>query len=92
MKPDGAFLLGLFLHSPFIATLRRGVDRFLPFVREDAHPYHYTRATARELLERHFRIEREVMVFRRDDALVPSFHREDRMFICRKQAWKPVAG
>lgn len=85
LRPGGMFLLGLFLHSPFIATLRKGVDRFLPFAREDAHPYHYTRSSTREMLRRHLDIEREVLAFRKDDAWVPAFHREDRLFICRRR-------
>lgn len=85
LRPTGIFLLGLFLHSRPIAAARKLIDRYLPFAREDAHPYHYTRRSARELLDRHFRVEREVCVFRRDDALVPAFHREDRMFVCRQR-------
>lgn len=83
LRPDGVFLLGLFLHSPPVAAVRKVVDRLLPFAREDAHPYHFTRASARALLERHFRVEREVLVFRKSNALVPALHREDRMFVCR---------
>lgn len=84
LKADGTFVLGIFLHSPPIAVLRRFVDRWLPFAREDAHPYHFTRESIRSLLERRFRVEREILVHRKDDALVPSFHREDRVYLCRR--------
>ena len=85
LKPRGIFLLGLFLHSEPIAVIRKVIDRFLPFAREDAHPYSYTRRTAQQLLARHFELQREVVVFRKNEALVPALHREDRMFVCGKR-------
>ena len=83
LRPDGVFLLGLFLHPPPIAAIRRLVDRLLASAREDAHPYSYTRGSCRALLLRHFEIQREIPVFRRGGALARSLHREDRLFVCR---------
>ena len=85
LTPDGIFVLGIFLHPAPIAAVRRVIDHYLPFAREDAHPYSFTRKSVRELLRRHFEVEREISVFRSDKALVPAVHREDRMFVCVKR-------
>lgn len=85
LKKDGTFLLGIFLHPAPIAILRKFVENCLPFLREDAHPYSYTLATIRELLGEHFNIVKEIRVYRKDSALFPSLHREDWVFVCRKQ-------
>ena len=85
LKKDGTFLLGIFLHPAPIALLRRFVENCLPFLREDAHPYSYTLATIRELLGEHFNVVKEIRVYRKDSALFPSLHREDWVFVCKKQ-------
>jgi ubiquinone/menaquinone biosynthesis C-methylase UbiE len=85
LKKDGTFLLGIFLHPAPIALLRRFVENCLPFLREDAHPYSFTLASIRELLGEHFHIAKEIRVYRKDSALFPSLHREDWVFICKKQ-------
>jgi ubiquinone/menaquinone biosynthesis C-methylase UbiE len=85
LKKDGTFMLGIFLHPAPIALLRRFVENFLPFFREDAHPYSYTLASIRELLGEHFYIAKEIRVYRKDSALFPSLHREDWVFMCRKR-------
>jgi ubiquinone/menaquinone biosynthesis C-methylase UbiE len=84
LKNDGIFLLGLFLHPPSIAFFRRLIENHLPFAREDAHPYSYTRKSIRVLLGNFFHIQKEISVYRKDSALFPKLHREDRMFICGK--------
>ena len=85
MKRDGIFVLGIFLHPPPIATARRFVERWLPIFREDAHPYSYTLKIIREVLSNHFIIQQEIRVFRKDSAMIPSLHREDWMFVCKKK-------
>jgi ubiquinone/menaquinone biosynthesis C-methylase UbiE len=85
LKKDGVFLLGIFLHPPPLATARRFIERCLPFFREDAHPYSYTLKTIREVLKSYFSIEEEIRVYRKDSALIPSFHREDWMFACKRR-------
>jgi SAM-dependent methyltransferase len=84
LKDDGIFVLGLFLHPPPIASARRFIESCLPFLREDAHPYSYTRKSIRELINAYFSIQEEIRVFRKESALIPAIHREDRMFICKK--------
>lgn len=84
LKNDGIFLLGLFLHPAPIAFFRRIIENYLPFAREDAHPYSYTRKSIRVLLREFFNIQKEIGVYRKDSALFPALHREDRMFICKK--------
>jgi ubiquinone/menaquinone biosynthesis C-methylase UbiE len=84
LKDDGIFVLGLFLHPPPIAIARRFIERCLPFLREDAHPYSYTKKSTREMLKEYFSIHDEVKVYRKDTALIPSLHREDWLFICKK--------
>lgn len=86
LKPDGVFVLGIFLHSPPLAAIRRFIDRFLPFAREDAHPYSYTLNRIRALLEREFEIAREMPVFVKKKTLGRWLHREDWMFVCRKSS------
>jgi ubiquinone/menaquinone biosynthesis C-methylase UbiE len=85
MKRDGVFVLGIFLHPPPIATARRFIERWLPIFREDAHPYSYTLKIIREVLGNHFIIQQEIRVFRKDSAMIPSLHREDWMFVCKKK-------
>lgn len=84
LKKEGMFVLGIFLHPPLIAIARRFIERFLPIFREDAHPYSYTLKGIRDILKYYFSIQEEVLVYRKDSALVPSIHREDWIFICRK--------
>ena len=84
LKDDGVFVLGLFLHPPPIAFARRFIERCLPFLREDAHPYSYTRKSTREMLEEYFSVYDEIRVFRKESAFIPSLHREDWLFICGK--------
>ena len=84
LKNDGIFILGIFLHPPPIAVARMFVERCLPFLREDAHPYSYTRKSIRELISVYFSIKEEIRVFRKESAWIPAIHREDWIFICRK--------
>ncbi|MFQ5744068.1 MAG: class I SAM-dependent methyltransferase [Acidobacteriota bacterium] len=84
LAPDGVFLLGIFLHAPAVAVGRRLIDRFLPFAREDAHPYSYTLAGMRALLSDYFVIDRQLLVFRKETALAPALHRRDWIFFCKK--------
>jgi ubiquinone/menaquinone biosynthesis C-methylase UbiE len=85
LKRDGIFVLGIFLHPPAIAIFRRFIERWLPIFREDAHPYSYTLKIIREVLNNYFTIQEEIRVFRKDSALIPSLHREDWMFVCKKR-------
>jgi ubiquinone/menaquinone biosynthesis C-methylase UbiE len=85
LKRDGIFVLGIFLHPPSIAMLRRFIERWLPIFREDAHPYSYTLKIIREVLKNYFTIQEDIRVFRKDSALIPSLHREDWIFVCRKR-------
>jgi ubiquinone/menaquinone biosynthesis C-methylase UbiE len=85
MKEEGLFVLGNFLHPPKIAALRTFIEKWLPFLREDAHPYSYTLENIRRLIDPFFRIREEIRVYRKDSAMFPSIHREDWMFICRKK-------
>lgn len=85
MKKDGIFILGMFLHPAPIAVSRMFIEKWLPFLREEAHPYSYTLKSTRKLLEAFFSVEREIMVFSKKTALLPALHREDWLFICRKK-------
>jgi len=85
LKREGVFMLGIFLHPTPIAMLRRFIEKWLPIFREDAHPYSYTVKIIREMLEKYFSVQEEIRVFRKDSAWVPSIHREDWMFVCRKK-------
>ena len=85
VKKEGIFVLGIFLHPSSIAMLRRFIEKWLPIFREDAHPYSYTLKIIREVLKKYFNIEEEIRVFRKDSALIPSLHREDWMFVCKKK-------
>ena len=88
LKKGGLFVLGIFTHQPAIAGLRKLVESLLPFLREDAHPYSFTRRSALKLLSKVFVVERAVLVFRKNSrehgVRFPSLHREDWMFVCRK--------
>lgn len=84
LKENGTFVLGLFLHPPPIAVIRRFIDKYLPVFREDAHPYSYTIKSTRKMLSEYFFIRDEVSVYRKETALFPSLHREDRLFLCGK--------
>lgn len=86
LNKEGIFMLGLFLHPPVIAAARQFIEKWLPFFREEAYPYSYTLNTIRRDLEKLFSIQRMVRVYRKDTAIVPSLHREDWMFICKKKA------
>ncbi|MBI5038396.1 MAG: class I SAM-dependent methyltransferase [Nitrospirae bacterium] len=85
LKKDGIFVLGIFLHPTPIAFARRFIEKFLPFFREEAHPYSYTFKSIREELEKLFLIQQEIRVFRKDAAFIPTLHREDWMFTCKKK-------
>ncbi|KPJ69327.1 MAG: hypothetical protein AMJ45_00630 [Syntrophobacter sp. DG_60] len=85
LKKDGIFVLGIFLHPPPIAVARRFIERWLPFFREEAHPYSFTLQSILKLLNKLFSVQREIKVFRKNSAFIPSLHREDWMFICRKK-------
>ena len=85
LRKEGIFVLGIFLHPSSIAMLRRVIEKWLPIFREDAHPYSYTLKIIREVLKKYFNIEEEIRVFRKDSALIPSLHREDWMFVCKKK-------
>lgn len=84
LAPSGRFLLGIFTHPAAFAAARRFIDRFLPFAREDAHPYHFSVAGVRRLLERHFAVERSVLVSQPRRPPSAWVHREDWMFVCRR--------
>ena len=84
LKRDGIFILGLFIHPPFIAVARRFIEHYLPLLREDAHPYSYTKKSARLLLKNYFNVQEEVPVYIKYSAWIPAIHREDRIFICKK--------
>ncbi len=84
LKESGTFVLGLFLHPPPIAVIRRFVDKYLPMFREDAHPYSYTVKSTRKMLSEYFNIKDEVSVYRKESAMFTSLHREDRLFLCGK--------
>jgi ubiquinone/menaquinone biosynthesis C-methylase UbiE len=84
LKREGIFILGLFIHPPVIAVARRFIEHYLPVLREDAHPYSYTKKSARLLLKKYFNIQEEVPVFIKNSAWIPAIHREDRIFICNK--------
>ena len=83
LKADAIFMLGNFLHPPRIALIRGFIERWLPFLREDAHPYSYTLKSIKKLIRGYFDIQEEIRVFRKNSALFPSIHREDWVFICR---------
>jgi ubiquinone/menaquinone biosynthesis C-methylase UbiE len=84
LKLEGIFILGLFIHPPFIAIGRRFIEHYLPLLREDAHPYSYTKKSARHLLKNYFNIKEEIPVYIKNSAWIPAIHREDRIFICSK--------
>ncbi|HCC68403.1 MAG TPA: hypothetical protein DEP99_00730 [Nitrospiraceae bacterium] len=85
LKKEGMFILGIFLHPAPIAFARRIIEKYLPFLREEAHPYSYTLNSIQEKLSELFLIEQQIKVFRKDTALFPSLHRQDWMFICKKK-------
>ncbi len=85
LKKEGTFVLGLFLHPPPIAMIRRFIDKYLPMFREDAHPYSYTVKSTRKMLGGFFFIKDEISVYRKETAIFPSLHREDRLFLCGKR-------
>ncbi|OGP97461.1 MAG: hypothetical protein A2Z39_02970 [Deltaproteobacteria bacterium RBG_19FT_COMBO_46_9] len=84
LKREGIFILGLFIHPPFIAVARRFIEHHLPMIREDAHPYSYSKKSARLLLKNYFNIKEEVPVYINKSSWIPAMHREDRIFICKK--------
>ena len=84
-KPGGALIIGIFLHAKPIATVRRYVDFYLPFVREDAHPYSYTRDDVAALISRRYGIESERSLYHPGNALTRWTHRDDRVFVCRRR-------
>jgi ubiquinone/menaquinone biosynthesis C-methylase UbiE len=84
LKKDGFFILGLFIHPGFTAIARRFIEKYLPFLREDAHPYSYTKKSIRELLKNFFFIQNEMLVYRKESAWFPAIHREDWIFTCIK--------
>ncbi len=84
LKESGIFVLGLFLHPPPIAMIRRFIDKYLPVLGEDAHPYSYTLKSTRKMLNEYFFVKDEVSVYRKETALFPSIHREVRLFMCCK--------
>ncbi|UCF81932.1 MAG: class I SAM-dependent methyltransferase [Desulfobacteraceae bacterium] len=85
LMKDGIFVLGIFLYPPPLAMARRFIEKWLPIFRDDAHPYSYTLKIIRKVLNDYFSIREEIMVFRKNSALLPSLHREDWMFICKKE-------
>lgn len=85
LKREGVFILGIFLHPAPIAFARSIIEKWLPFFREEAHPYSYTFNSIREELCKLFLIEQEIRVYRKNTALFPALHREDWMFICKKK-------
>lgn len=84
LAPSGRFLLGIFTHPAAFAAARRFIDCFLPFAREDAHPHHFSVAGVRRLVERHFTVERSVLVSQPRRPPAAWVHREDWMFVCRR--------
>lgn len=82
LRDDGVFILGCFLHSPPVAVVRRFIEHYLPFAREDAHPYSYTRARIRSLVQNWFTIDRETTVCQERTAGIALLHREDRLLLC----------
>jgi len=84
LKCEGIFILGLFIHPPLIAVARRFIEHYLPLLREDAHPYSYSKKSARLLLINYFNIQEEVPVYIKNSAWIPAMHRQDRIFICKK--------
>jgi SAM-dependent methyltransferase len=84
LKREGVFILGLFIHPPLIAVARRFIEHYLPLLREDAHPYSYTKKSARLILTNYFNIKEEFSVYIKKSSWIPSMHREDRIFICSK--------
>lgn len=85
LKPGGALIVGVFLHSAPIAALRRCVDRYLAFAREDAHPYSCTVGDVESLLSGRYVIESQVSVHHPGNRLTRWAHRDDRVFFCRRR-------
>ena len=86
MKEGATLILGVFVHPRPIAALRMFLERWVPLLREDAHPYSYTVRTARELLDHHFMVEQSIRVYRKRNSRLAWLHREDWVFVCRKQS------
>ena len=85
LKDSGLFVLGLFLHPPAIAAVRRFIDKYLPVFREDAHPYSYTEKNTREMLRQYFFIKDEILVKRKKSSFLSSLYRKYVLYICSKQ-------
>jgi len=82
IKPDGILALALPVFPKPLVRLRQALERFLPALRNEAHPYSYTLAGLRKTLHRHFEIAEE-------HALPETSHADGRWlgreyaFICR---------
>jgi len=85
LKKEGVFILGIFTHPMPIAFVRRVIEKWLPFFKEEAHPYSFTVSSIKEILIKLFLIEQGIRVFRKNTSLFPSLHREDWMFVCKKK-------
>jgi len=86
LKADGVFVLILYTHSPLEAVGRGVLERYVPALRHDAHPYCYIRRSIRKVLERHFIVREQTPVWLTDKLGLRPIHREEWLFICEKRS------
>ena len=81
LKKGGIFLLGIFCHPPLIAYSRLGLEKAVPFLKDTAHPFSYTRSSIKRLVEKVLVVKESRCVYRKP-SLWPGLHRSDWVFLC----------
>jgi len=82
LKPGGIFIMSIFTSRPWLARLHYYLDRCLPALRNDCHPYVYSRQGIENTLRRHFDIVETCEI---DPAYTP-LNRQGWIFVCKARA------
>ncbi|HXH65204.1 MAG TPA: class I SAM-dependent methyltransferase [Mariprofundaceae bacterium] len=79
LKPDGFLVVTIVTVPPLRARLRYLAERFVPALRDESQPYHYSHHGIRNTLSRHFDIAEEQLLQRTTGLSKPQ---AEWMFVC----------
>jgi SAM-dependent methyltransferase len=83
--PGGLLVLGVYTHPRLFAAVRNALERTLPWAREEAHPFFFSRHSLVRLMQ-HSGLEVDRVACVHAPARNPGLHRQDWVAFARKAA------
>jgi SAM-dependent methyltransferase len=84
-SPGGLLVLGVYTHPRLFAAVRNMLERTLPWAREEAHPFFFSRHSLVRLME-HAGLAVERVACAHAPAHNPALHRQDWVAFARKSS------